>query len=162
LTYPKNANDESKKLTFGVVGQTIVNPALHNEGVGDLGKVAFRGQLMSWLGSALGLGHHSALDIVYNFQPVVFIKGRSVTELDCVLENCLLVVLDASRYRSQIPCPHCKKGHGKDWGWHSNASSSKGGPGSPTVYVACKKRVCGGCHKHEQQLGARNVWCCWA
>ena len=105
---------------------------------------------MAGVGSALGLAFDNKslfLDINFSWQPVATIRDRPVTLLDAQLEGTKLTVLDAAKWVTggKVVCTCCNKYDDvRDKGFHTNATSSKGGGGDAhTLYLVSKKRHCG-------------------
>lgn len=116
---------------------------------------------MAGVGSAIGQawGEAPFHNLVFSWQPVATIRNRPITLLDCQLEGTQLTVLDAAKWVGKIKCPSCNCAEQVvDAGWHSNATSSKGGGSAVhTQFMMSKKRLCKQCNTrwfdHREGLG---------
>ena len=175
LQYPplvgggKNATAAKQaRFKFGVAGQTLCNlellgnPAISydakGEGGSKLDTASALGNFMAHAGSAIGVyvreGQLRLYDVLFSWQKAATIKNRPVTELDAQLQGTQLAVIDASAWTNDdLSCPQVGDdgqicgGKLNPKGWASNATSSKGGGGVHTVYLASARRVCSRCSK---------------
>ncbi len=108
---------------------------------------AFSAAVGCALGAALDSGQLQPYGLVYSWQPVAIIKGRPISSLDCALEGMQILLLDVKPWCSHLQCPGCHEELLRSNGWHDNATSSKGGGFSPTLFTCSKKRICTGCKR---------------
>ena len=96
---------ETSVLRFQLHGNVICDVTLDSELPAT---VAQMGLLMARFAQSLGAGTQgkwevNMIHITFSFQPVATITGRTVREMDLLLENKQLVVIDAAPTLATLP-----------------------------------------------------------
>ncbi len=101
LSHPSRSG-MAAKLTFEARGQTLSNLVIIDDSYLKGSDVSVKAGIMGKVGTSLGTAAGSGVivmqHILFTWQPVAFIKGRAVTDVDRWTEGVHLVVFDAQQW----------------------------------------------------------------